>query len=153
MLINYVDLPDVPEDLLDPTEEIIANAGKIGILTENVWAASRVNDRLVEWCLKNVSPNVSPIYQLIYPAVPVHRDQGVSIATNYIIKAGGPNVVTAMYDDDMNRIEAVCIKERKWHTMEVDHLHGVENIVESPRISLKLCFTDKNPFLYLKSSI
>lgn len=150
MFIKYVDLPAVPEELLDSIDYIIENVGNTGstskVNDEVVWASCHVNDRLAEWSLKNISSETKPIYQLIYPNVPIHIDHGAlpNLALNYILKSGGDNVVTTMYDERLNPVQSMCIEERKWHTMEIDQLHGVENITDSPRISLKICFDHKN---------
>ena len=76
-------------------------------------------------------------YQVILDNVPVHTDIGiVGIKYNYIFKSGGKNVETRFWDGD-KIIQSVCIKERVWHSLQIDVPHDVTH-VHSPRISLSI---------------
>lgn len=74
-------------------------------------------------------------YQVIRDKVPVHTDLGiVGVKYNYIFQNGGDEVWTRFWN--MGEIaERVCIKERVWHSLQIDIPHDVTQ-VDRARISL-----------------
>ena len=90
---------------------------------------------------------------------PPHCDRYRYVAINYLLQAGGSNVMTCFYkqhrgSDDLTSADniqytkldlhaEVCVPEQSWHAYNVQYYHSVENI-ESTRLMFSLVL-DSNP--------
>lgn len=63
-----------------------------------------------------------------------HRDPR-EYAINYIIDAGGNNVITSIYNSNLSTLDAKCIPVNQWHYFRANKLHDVQNII-SKRVAL-----------------
>jgi hypothetical protein len=64
----------------------------------------------------------------------IHRDPR-QYAINYIIDAGGDNVITSIYNSDLSVLDSKCVPINNWHYFQANNLHDVQNIT-SKRVSL-----------------
>lgn len=155
MFIEYLNIPPVPEELIDPISEIIeqdplAVNGVAGGLA--AFQIRGCKPELNDWCRQNIPlPVTGAMYQIIYPGLPIHIDSYTRTNINYVIFAGGPNVVTTVYDAtdyrvELNPLQSVRIEERRWHKIKVDQMHGISGIesINAPRVSIRLQISDLN---------
>jgi hypothetical protein len=88
-----------------------------------------------------------------------HVDEIRVLALNYLISTGGG--VTCTYDpideyknyivgpqmvfprERICKVEEISIEEKRWHTLDVSKIHGVENLV-GDRISVSISLLDYN---------
>jgi len=92
---------------------------------------------LSDFIQKHFTYSVITRYQVIKKNVPVHVDSGIGIEGikyNYILQSGGSGVTTRWWDKG-SITESVCIKERVWHSLQVNVPHDVTK-VNGARISL-----------------
>lgn len=149
MCINYIDLPPVPEELLESYDDIISKPelpignyqGKI--IPMVTIRRKEVNPELVNWLQDNCTFPVSSQYLLLNSLSPVHRDPpNRPQAYNYIIHAGGTEVTTTVYNNDYSILKSMIIPERQWHCLDTGKLHGVKGILKNRwRILLSINYT------------
>ena len=134
---NEVDfLPEVPEYFNLSLEEIEELENVFPYKDYNhTFASYAVPQELSDFIQEYFHYPVLTRYQVIKSKVPVHTDLGiVGVKYNYVFQTGGEQVWTRFWD--MGEIvERVCIKERVWHSLQIDVPHDVTT-VDHARISL-----------------
>jgi|TARA_R100000030_G_scaffold77306_1_gene60184 hypothetical protein len=138
MTYKFLDLPEVPEDLILPVEEVLQLENIFGGETKN-YTIHECQDELREY-LKELFPECEKFrYQTLIKGVPVHKDRGRTTAINYIIETGGNNVQTIWYEEDYTTpTHNVILPKKKWHELQVDLYHTVANI-EERRFAITVC--------------
>jgi hypothetical protein len=130
--IEYIDLPSIPEHLIEPIQNIINKPPKgfSHIPAEYAYFKTRyVNDDLKLWLQTIFNFEIYPQYQLVYDGLPIHIDIGDRIlAYNYLLDTGGDNVRTAVYDDNYKLLQIEKLELRRWHRINTSMLHGVHGI-------------------------
>ena len=100
------------------------------------------NKELIDWIDTNIPFKCNIQYQIMYHTLPIHVDVGedLSIVMNYILRAGGPNVVTTVYADDYETpIQSLHIEECRWHQLDITRPHGVSGIISTePRVGIRM---------------
>jgi hypothetical protein len=114
---------------------------------------AHVDNNLKKWIVTNIFPYLNPTneyvdhimihvseyivyndehngwkYHNVSGIVPIHKDWSRSFPVNYVIEAGGNNVITSWYNDDHSLIEEHKIKPNKWHILSGKVFHGVKGI-------------------------
>jgi hypothetical protein len=141
MYIKYLNLPKVPEELLDSVDSIINQNSEEMLVRDFAHFQYRtVNKKLDEWVHSVFKIKCYAKYQIIYDGIPIHKDNPSSpgdrrIAFNYLLDTGGNSVITSVYDDNKNLLQAECIPLKTWHSLVVEKYHGVEGI-ETIRVAL-----------------
>jgi len=116
------------------------------------------SNELVEWVKNNIplkirGTNIQVMHggEIITP----HIDEIRSSALNYILSPGGDNVSTSFYISNdpnlmampqmafpynrLNLLESNVIPCEQWHTLNVQKIHGVENLdINKHRISISI---------------
>ena len=138
MYIDFIDLPSVPEELLESYDTILAKPpldvgnyqGKVVQITSIQRRA--VNEDLKNWLRSNCQFPVFAQYLLLNSDSPVHRDPPMRPqAYNYIIYPGGPSVTTTVYNNDYSILKSMIIPERQWHCLDSGKLHNVQGILKN----------------------
>ncbi len=151
MFINYLDqIPQIPSELIPDIKSIVDLKLYPNLADAYQFSLKNVNEDLYAWIVTNVLPhtNVKPdkslriFYQLIANGkkkFPIHKDRNRTLAYNYILDPGGPDVITNVYDDNKNLIESGCLMPFRWHSIKVDKFHNVINLPDNAvRISVTL---------------
>lgn len=160
MYIDYINLPNIPEELLESSNDILNKetlsvntyeGGALSIATKhgtNSITRKEVPNNLIKWLQSICDFPVSARYLILNSRVPIHRDPKTRPrAYNYIIDAGGENVTTTVYDDDYTVLKSLVIPEKTWHCLETGRLHGLEGISENRnRIVLSISYTGSKVF-------
>lgn len=132
-LLEYLDLPSIPDEWLPSLEEIKQlppysppvleemNLYYLRQLTDN-----RVINLLQPYFEFDITGHI--FYQYIGKNLGIHTDFGRKTAINYIIELGGNNVITKWYDENNQVIEQHIIEQKRWHKLIVDVKHNAENI-------------------------
>ena len=141
MYIDFIDLPPVPEELIESYDAIVSKPivpvsnyqGKVSQIVSIQRRA--ITNELVIWlqsvCKFPVTP-VSAQYLLISSKSSIHRDPPSRPQSyNYIIHTGGPTVKTTVYNDDYSVLKSMVIPEKQWHCLDTGKLHGVEGILKT----------------------
>ena len=130
--IEYLDLPPIPENLIESVTDIINKPPKIysTIPSEYTFFKTRnVNDDLASWLQSIFEFKIYPQYQLVYNGLPIHIDKGNRInAYNYLLDTGGENVRTAVYDEKYKPLQIEKLELKRWHRINTGMLHGVHGI-------------------------
>lgn len=147
-LINYLEFPNPPVELLESVDVILAKGRIPSVTSRDFFQLRAANEDLIAWCNDNIKGVPFPFraqYQIIGHGIPIHRDRALpngeprTLAFNYLLDCGGENVVTSIYDDYYNLIESQIIKLQAWHSIKVDMLHGVSGLTPGRfRIALSL---------------
>ena len=106
----------------------------------SVYDQFEVQPEVVSAITKQLSFNIHPDhirYQVLRAGIPKHTDAKRYGIINYIINAGGDNVVTKWYDSDDNVIETRVVEEKKWYKMKTDIDHTIEGMT-SDRLMLSI---------------
>jgi len=141
--IEYLDLPKIPEHLLESIQDIIIKPPKnfSSISTDYPYFKTRyINDDLQTWLQSIFDFKVNAQYQLIYNGLPVHIDKNNRVtAYNYLLDAGGDNVKTSIYDSSYKVLQSERIELKRWHRINTSILHGVSGIQpNNVRVSISL---------------
>ena len=133
---QYVNLPKLPEDVLEKTNrnwheyEKKDSGWKDNIYT---WSDS-FNTEINQWCKENICSSIYWGFQIIRGDLPLHKDIGTKIKFVYLIDNGGPDVVTEWYDEDQNTlVDSVILEKHRWHILKVDSFHRIQGI-SSPMV-------------------
>lgn len=139
--ISYLDLPEVPKNLLEDAYTIINKPNKKGSSVNQdypYFKTKPVEAELHSWLQDIFSFKIYPQYQLVYNGLPIHIDKGNRIiAYNYILDAGGDNVRTVIYDHRYIPLQIEKISANRWHSIATSMLHGVHGI-NSVRIAISI---------------
>jgi hypothetical protein len=131
MYIEYLDFPEVTDHMARESAKLLGNH-----------FSGKSNNYTIHWCEKQLQEYLQTIfpdkkkfrYQVLQKGVPVHIDKGRTECYNYILEAGGKNVETVWYKNDIE-VYRTCIPEKKWHKLNVSVGHTVENI-ETERFAI-----------------
>jgi hypothetical protein len=139
-MIEYINLPNIPEELVDPIETIIDSTRTNSVVEQDFFQGRPINNKLQDWLEKNLSFNFVAQYQIIYSGIPIHKDMGNrKLAYNYLLVLGGNNVKTVIFDDSKKILQSETLPLRTWHSIKTDMFHGVFGIMKgTPRISLSI---------------
>jgi hypothetical protein len=155
--IEYIDLPSVPEHLIEPLQDIINKPPKnfSFIAPEYPFFKTRnVSDDLEVWLQTIFKFDVWPQYQLVFDGVPIHIDPGPGpgepgsidpggriFAYNYLLDTGGDNVKTAIYDKNNNLLQSEELELKRWHRINTGMPHAVHGInPDKIRIAISIGF-------------
>lgn len=164
ILFKYLNLPCIPEELLDKPEYIL-NENEL-FFNRIGYKAVKVNNILYDWCIENIlfhfynnfniKKNVIQFnqkifcYQVIDSKIAPHIDDGRTFTINYILNSGNTNILptTVFYNNlvEKKQIEEIKIEEKKWHYLKVDIPHSVTNI-DSYRLSITMNSTPLNKII------
>ena len=138
--IKYINLPVIPDDLLESVEDILNNPRFESVVKQDYFQTRIINKNLEDWLEKNLLFKFSVRYQIIYPGLPIHKDMGNrKLAYNYLLSLGGANVKTIVFDDDKKILQSETLPLRTWHSIKTDMYHGVFGIhKDTPRVSLSV---------------
>jgi hypothetical protein len=125
--IEYLNLPSIPEDLLESVESIISKRSYV-FYSKN-YIMHNTSKELNEYLKTIFNFKFVSNYQIIKSEIPIHIDiNDRTTAYNYLLAAGGNNVVTAIYDSNYRIIQSEQIQLKKWHRINTGKLHGVHGI-------------------------
>lgn len=106
----------------------------------SVYDQFQVQEEVIQAITKQLSFDIDPrqvVYQVLRAGIPKHTDARRYGIINYVIDAGGDNVVTKWYDSEDNVIETQVVKEKKWYKMKTDIDHTIEGMT-SDRLMLTI---------------
>lgn len=104
----------------------------------NTYASYEVNDDLHKFLESFFKNDIRVRYQVIKKTLDIHMDVGEHTSKlNYIVQAGGDNVLTRWYDsvDSPVQIDSVCCQEKVWYDIDIKTPHDISEILH-PRISI-----------------
>lgn len=138
--IDYINLPTIPEDLLESCEDIINKPRVNSIVKQDFFQVRTVSNKLQDWLENNLSFKFVVQYQIIYNGIPIHKDEGDrKLAYNYLLAQGGNKVTTVIFDDDKKLLQSETLPLKTWHSIKTDMFHGVFGLQKNnPRISLSV---------------
>ena len=142
--IEYLNLPEVPEQLIKSLDDIIqypvTSGDYISTQYSNVFRTHYVELELEEWLKTIFDFPFLAQYQIINQGIPIHKDKGNRlIAYNYLLVSGGSEVITSVYDDNKNLLQAENIQLKRWHRLETGYFHGVDGIDSNfTRVSISI---------------
>ena len=139
--IEYLNLPSIPEHLLEPIDVIINKPPKDSKKVSETYPdfksdnypyfkTREVNDDLKEWLQSIFDFKIDPQYQLVYDGLPIHIDvftRRIS-AYNYLLDTGGDEVKTVVYDEQHNPLQSETLELKRWHRVSTNMFHSVHGI-------------------------
>jgi hypothetical protein len=176
LLFQYLDaLPSIPLHLLNnPTIDMIGFS-EHRLPDEANYTRWSINNSLVEWLLTNITTNVNMagLQKITWNDQVCAGDRIINPhcdkrkwAINYIIETGGPAVTTTFYHQpnfsvlrdpatrvpvgtELKMIKQVIIEPNKWHILNTNVLHGVEN-VETQRQAITIGLNTDFPLEHIR---
>ena len=141
-LIEYIDLPKIPINLLDPLESIFDKPDATIIGPAHKWWHHKVvNDNLKNFLESIFSFEIVCQYQFILSHNPVHKDVTRSFVYNYLLDTGGDDIYTNFYDrwENGNLLASEKIPVNTWVKLNVKTFHQVKGLTkERLRISVNV---------------
>jgi hypothetical protein len=136
MLLRYLDLPEVPDELIVEVYKSLEGIDRFPY-KNNQYKSFGATQPLVEFTQRLFNFEHNTAVHIIKDHLIIHKDFFRTRAYNYIIDPGGDNVQTCFYDDNENLIESHCIEPYRWHEFDASINHNVINLT-SPRIAITL---------------
>lgn len=143
----YLDLPPVPEELIDPIEDIINGRSMLETVPNTpcppesyyYFQVRAASPKLIEWTRDTFKTCALAKYQIIREGIEIHNDIpfGRRVGFNYIIQTGGPRVSTNIYDENKKLICSEIIQPKRWHRLKIDEYHDVTGMV-TERIAINI---------------
>lgn len=164
LLYQYLTaLPPIPTHLTK--SPILVDKNQIGFTDDSYsrWAAK---SDLVDWLKEHISESVTLAgVQVISSDVPLHCDKR-KWALNYLIEAGGENVVTGFYKlpekdaiqppgsryafaRDEEELCSTTFRLNSWHLLNTNVLHKVTGVT-GKRVAITIGLNSDNPFDEIK---
>lgn len=141
MYLTKIDfIPPVPKNLILSVDEARQNENTYaGSAPVDVYGSFYPNESLRDWIQQYYDYEVVVRYQIFTQSLPIHRDHGIlGRKSNYIIEAGGDNVLTQWWDDEKNP-QKILHQEKcetnTWYDLDIETPHSVIN-VEKTRYSI-----------------
>ena len=143
MYIDYLNIPAIPKEILEDLDTIRNRLFAIGTPYNGTFRLKDTSSTVSDYIQTLFPFEVHCRYQFVYQGLPIHTDMkgnaGRKLAVNYLLNAGGNNVITNIYDNNYNVIDSKCLELNRWHYIRTDHLHNVSNIdKDSVRIALSI---------------
>jgi len=147
MQIKFLDLPPVPEELIEPIDVIInkpfrATSAGLDNRAKGVFQRRDVSPELHNYLQTLFDFKIKANYQILYLGTRLHKDIGRDIAYNYLIDLGGDNIVTSVFDgwqDDKKLLQSEILPLKKWHSLNVSNYHQVDGLIEGvPRVAISV---------------
>jgi hypothetical protein len=154
-LINQLDFPQIPEELLLSKQEVeealtpVTLYHRDGTVYSAPWYhVYTCNDTLSAW-IKNLLPfEVQYVEYIISDqAITLHKDIGRTRALNYILDTGGEQVTTEFFDDDENLLLQKVCEPHTWYDLNVGMYHRVAEPQDHARFLISV--TPKDGVTYL----
>ena len=150
MYVTYINLPRIPQELLDEITDEYILSQKNNAFPENdpkykimkhIYSSIPPTDNLNQWCKENICKSIKWFVQVIRTDLPMHKDIGATIKFNYIFNQGNEDVETTFYEDDKETIlHSEVIMPHRWHMFKVDTMHRAWNLTPGKkRLSISGC--------------
>ena len=134
-IVDPLDLPAVPDHLLIPVNQL-ATSGltevplkKLDgtIQDSSVYKIFQAPDSLVNWLKTIFDFEFEAEYIWMTGWSYKHRDLGRTVAYNYLLDAGGENIITEFYDNQFDNVATMSIVMplHKWYRLNVSLPHMV----------------------------
>lgn len=136
MNLQYLNLPKLPENMI---KEVYKSLEGVNIYPYPLdeYQSFAATQPLQEYTKSLFDFSHNTLVQIIKDNLGLHKDFCRKQAYNYILEPGGDNVLTCWYNEEKNLIESHCIDAHRWHKLNVDVFHNVENITKS-RIAITI---------------
>jgi hypothetical protein len=124
----YLDLPKVPENLIEPIDVIISKPPKPESNIPYDFASFQtrmVSTELFDWVQDMFKLKCYTQYQIVRRGIPIHKDISRNVAFNYILQTGGTKVLTTIHDESKRLIAYEQIAPMSWHKLKTDEYHCV----------------------------
>lgn len=124
--IEYLDLPKVPQYLIEPIQDII---NKPSNADYTFYKTKPTSKNLDDYLHTLFTFSFYSEYQVIYKGLPIHIDRGNRlIAYNYLLDPGGDNVFTHIYSSDRKILQSEKLVPFKWHRINTGKPHSVDTL-------------------------
>lgn len=140
MNLEYLNLPNIPEELIVDIYQTIRNTPAKDRHSEpkntdaeknNAWNSIKASEKLKEFT-RSIFDFKHDVHIFVLSGdLPVHKDNTRDTAYNYVLETGGAS--TNFHNEDKELIEEHHIERFKWHKLKVDEYHSV-TIPEPPRV-------------------
>ena len=128
--IQYVNLPQIPEEILDRISRNFDEYRKspgTQINPDTYWWSDSFNEEINQWGQQNICADMYFAFQAAAGDLRVHKDHQTKIKLSYLLDCGGDNVLTEFFDDQNNKLASYCIEPNRWHIFKADTAHQVIN--------------------------
>lgn len=142
-VFEYLNLPKIPEYLLDDLVKIESQENLYGLKTA-YYKQFEINKELNDYLKSIFNFDFSVQYQVIRKGIPIHKDRSRIECINYLIDNGGETSFLEIYDEDkITLLAKEQIENFRWHRINVSKFHGVSGLSFRPRVSVTITPTDK----------
>ncbi len=124
--IHYINLPKVPQELIDELPTDIAFYNVINHGNYN-WSDS-FTEKINAWGKQFVGNEMYFAFQFMTGNIPVHKDIETQIKFVYLIDQGGTEVYTKFWNDNLDLLDQYKIETNRWHILKADCNHSVEGL-------------------------
>ena len=135
-MIRYLNLPPVPQHIVDNLNYNFSEYDQSNKLGDVYLWSDSFNEEINAWCKANICEDMHWGFQIISGDLPAHKDIGTEIKLIHLFNTGGDNVLTNFYDEDKITVtDSYKIEAGRWHILQANRYHAVHN-VETVRFSV-----------------
>lgn len=129
--IQYVNLPQIPEEMLNRInrdfDQYRKQPGNVAN-PDTYWWSDSFNEEINQWCQQNICADMYFGFQAAVGDLRLHKDFHTKIKLTYVLDSGGDRVLTEFFDDDYTtKLASYCIEPNRWHIFKADTAHQVVN--------------------------
>jgi len=141
-----VDIPPVPAELIMPLDHmhklnpVVLRQQDGSVYQADWYRVYTCNQDLKDWVIMNFPIEVELVeYVVSDRAIIMHTDLGRNCAYNYLIDAGGTNIVTEFYNaDESQMLDSIEYQTNKWYRLNVGTPHRVSGVQTHPRFLISV---------------
>ena len=137
-VFEYLNLPDIPEYLLDDIFKIELQENLYELKTI-YYKQFEISNELKDYLRSVFDFDFVAQYQVIRKDIPIHKDRSRIECINYLINNGGETSCLEIYDDvKTTLLFKEHVENFRWHRINVSKFHGVSGLDLRARYSITL---------------
>jgi hypothetical protein len=129
MFVKEIALPEVPVDILEIARQQAINWVESVKGTNKMYRWIPANPIVDKWCKENICEYAQWAVQVLTGDLPKHIDESSQVKIQYLIEAGGNNVISKSYKNDYVVHSVVC-DTNKWYISQTNEFHGVYGVTD-----------------------
>ena len=141
-----VDIPSIPPELILTIEQaqmldpVILYKEDGSVYQVDWYRVYTCDQALTDWVIENFPVEVDLVeYVVSDRAIVMHTDLGRDQAYNYLLDAGGTNIITEFYNSDQTQmIDNIEYQTNKWYVLNVGLPHKVSGPQTAPRFLISV---------------
>lgn len=127
MFVKEIALPEIPAELLAIVRHQALDWVESVKGTNKMYQWIPANSTVEKWCKENICEYAQWAVQVLIGDLPKHIDENSQVKIQYLLEAGGENVISKSYKNDYV-VHSMACDTNKWYILQTDEFHGVYGV-------------------------